>query len=89
MEAETRPSFIRDLKRLRSATIRRRLERAIGTIEAAADITAIPGMVRITATGEPHYRIRIGDYRLGIALDGDVVVLVRFLHRRDIYRFFP
>lgn len=89
METEARPSFIRDLKRLRNATVRRRLERAIETIEAAADITAIPGMVRITGTAEPHYRIRMGDYRLGIALDGDVVVLVRFLHRRDIYRFFP
>ena len=33
--------------------------------------------------------MRIGDYRLGAALEGDALVLVRFLHRRDIYRFFP
>ena len=72
-----------------STTIRRTVQRAIETIEAAADITAIPGMARIIATGEPHYRIRIGDYRLGIAIEGDVVILVRFLHRRDIYRFSP
>ena len=38
---------------------------------------------------ENHYRIRIGDYRLGIALEGDVVVLVRFRHRSDFYRGFP
>ena len=89
METETRPSFIRDLKRLRSAATRRRVERAIADIEAAPNITAVPGITRITATGQPHYRVRIGDYRLGIALDGGVVILVRFLHRSDIYRFFP
>ena len=89
METETRPSFIRDLKRVRSASVRRRVERTIESIEAAANLAAIPGISRITATGEPHYRIRIGDYRLGIAVQGDVVVLVRFLHRSDIYRFFP
>ena len=41
------------------------------------------------AVRERYYRARIGDHRLGIALEGDVVVLVRFLHRRDIYRLFP
>ena len=89
METETRPSFIRDLKRVRSASIRRRVERTIESIETATNVAAIPGIARITATGDPHYRIRIGDYRLGLAVQGSVVVLVRFLHRSDIYRFFP
>ena len=31
----------------------------------------------------------MGDYRLGITMEGDVAVLVRFLNRREIYRFFP
>ncbi|NPA92437.1 MAG: type II toxin-antitoxin system RelE/ParE family toxin, partial [Chloroflexi bacterium] len=35
------------------------------------------------------YRIRLGDYRLGLEIEGDTVVFVRFLHRRDIYRYFP
>ena len=38
---------------------------------------------------ERHYRIRIGDYRLGLEMDGDVAVLVRFRHRREFYRYFP
>lgn len=36
-----------------------------------------------------HYRVRVGDHRLGIIVDGETVILVRFLHRRDIYRHFP
>ncbi|GIK72728.1 MAG: hypothetical protein BroJett021_17160 [Chloroflexota bacterium] len=38
---------------------------------------------------ERYYRIRVGDYRLGLALEGDTVILVRFLHRKEIYRYFP
>lgn len=36
-----------------------------------------------------YYRIRMGDYRLGIIVEGEVVTFVRFLHRRDIYGYFP
>lgn len=36
-----------------------------------------------------YYRIRIGEYRLGFSVDKDQVRLIRFLHRKDIYKFFP
>ncbi|MBF0317925.1 MAG: type II toxin-antitoxin system RelE/ParE family toxin [Nitrospirae bacterium] len=35
------------------------------------------------------YKIRVGDYRIGIFVDNDTVEFRRVLHRRDIYRFFP
>ncbi len=35
------------------------------------------------------YRIRLGDYRIGIEIVADQVILVRFLHRKDIDRYFP
>ncbi len=35
------------------------------------------------------FRLRVGDYRIGLAVDGDTVDVVRVLHRRDIYRAFP
>ena len=88
MELEYRSSFTRDLKRVREADIRGRVHRIIAELEAASDIAEISGAARIRAEGR-YYRIRIGDYRLGIALEGDVAILVRFLHRRDVYRSFP
>nr|WP_293145269.1 type II toxin-antitoxin system RelE/ParE family toxin [Okeania sp. SIO3I5] len=33
-----------------------------------------------------YYRIRVGDYRLGIKVNDGVVFLVRILHRKEIYR---
>ena len=35
------------------------------------------------------YRIRVGDYRVGIEVEDGVAILLRFGHRRDIYRSFP
>jgi len=36
-----------------------------------------------------YYRIRLGDYRIGLVVNEQTVVFVRFLHRREIYRYFP
>ena len=38
---------------------------------------------------ENRYRLRVGDYRIGLAADAATVEFVRILHRRDIYKFFP
>lgn len=89
MELEYRASFVRDLRRVGNAEIRRRLERTMGHLEAAGSIADIAGAVRIRSATGRYFRIRIGDYRLGLALEGDTVILVRFLHRREIYRMFP
>jgi mRNA interferase RelE/StbE len=40
-------------------------------------------------TGMAYYRLRIGDYRLGMVIEGDGVKFVRLLHRSEIYRYFP
>jgi len=36
-----------------------------------------------------HYRIRIGEYRIGLKVVGDTIVFVTFDHRKDIYKTFP
>ncbi|MCY3507326.1 MAG: type II toxin-antitoxin system RelE/ParE family toxin [Chloroflexi bacterium] len=88
MRVEYTPAFARDLKRERNAELKRRVERRIEELKAATAITDVTRAVRVTAPGR-YYRIRLGDFRLGFALVGDRVVLLRFMHRRDIYRYFP
>lgn len=36
-----------------------------------------------------YYKIRFGDYRVGLKIVGDKVVFERVLHRKDIYRHYP
>jgi mRNA interferase RelE/StbE len=33
--------------------------------------------------------LRISDYRMGIFVENNTVIIVRFLHRKEIYRYFP
>jgi len=35
------------------------------------------------------YRIRVGDYRIGIEIFGNTVEVIRTLHRKEFYRYFP
>lgn len=88
MKAIFRSSFLRDLKKLREKSVRSRVKDCVEQVENAAGLSEIPNLIKISgATG--HYRIRIGDYRVGLVVEQDAVIFVRCLHRRDIYRYFP
>jgi mRNA interferase RelE/StbE len=88
MTVEPTRRFLRDVRGIGSAQIRRRLDQAIQELIEADNITEVAGVSRLRAEGQ-HYRIRIGDYRLGITMDGETAVLRRFLPRGEIYRYFP
>ena len=89
MRVRREPSFERDLRRVRDANVRRQLERKLAELEAASRIGEV-GEVRSVRGVRHYYRIRIGEhYRLGVFAEGDVVRLLRFRHRREIYRVFP
>ena len=79
---------MKDLERVRDRRLRERVREAIEEIERAARLEEVRGVKRLRG-GEGYYRIRVGDYRLGLVLEGERVVLVRFLHRREVYRYFP
>jgi mRNA interferase RelE/StbE len=57
----------------------------------------LPGMDSIFESGKVEkmtgypgfYKVRFGDYRVGIRIKDDTVSFERVLHRKDIYRFFP
>jgi mRNA interferase RelE/StbE len=67
----------------------RRLRDLLSTIENADAIQKIPHAKKIEGY-RSYYRIKVGDYRLGMeAVSKTEVVLLRFLHRKDIYRYFP
>lgn len=35
------------------------------------------------------YRIKLGDYRIGVFIEDETIEFVRFVHRKDIYKKFP
>ena len=53
----------------------------INSLDEILDIKAMKGYPN-------RYRIRIGNYRLGIEVNGDLIELMRVLHRREFYSYF-
>jgi mRNA interferase RelE/StbE len=88
MKTAFRKSFVRDLKKIRDQDLRGRIQQVIEAVEAAPDLSALSALKKLAGTDD-HYRIRIGDYRIGIVVDGDTVEFVRCLPRKDLYRYFP
>ena len=81
-------SFDRDVDRIKDKKLLRRLRTFILTIENVDTIGEIPHIRKIEGY-ESYYRIKIGDYRLGMeSVSNREVALLRFLHRKDIYRYF-
>jgi mRNA interferase RelE/StbE len=83
-----RASFTKDLAAIQDARLLRRIETVIRVIESADSLRDVPQVKRLSGYSN-LYRIRLGDFRLGLSLAGDRVECVRILHRRDIYRHFP
>jgi mRNA interferase RelE/StbE len=81
-------SFARDLKGIKDKALLRRVEQVIAEVKATTALSEIKNLVKMRGYAT-FYRIRLGDYRIGIEVLEDEVVFVRMLHRRDIYRYFP
>jgi len=82
-------SFDRDVKKIRAKKVLLELKNVISTIEDARSVLEIPSCRKIEGYSS-YYRIRVGDYRLGFEkVSNQEVTLIRFLHRKEIYRYFP
>ena len=79
--------FIHDLKRIREKKVLLRIKKLIETLEKISCISELRNIKKIHGY-DALYRIRLGDYRLGINIIENHI-LVRILHRKEIYKFFP
>ena len=82
-------ALLKDLEAVsRKPAAKKRLSKLIETLKAIDTLDGIRHIKKIEGY-DSYYRLRIGDYRLGLKISEDTVELIRFLHRRDIYRRFP
>ena len=89
MKTEYLPSFTKDLRKLKKTSIYSEIKNLVfQTIPDCQDITEIRDIKKIKGHNNA-YRIRIGDYRIGVFIQKETVTFSRVLHRRDVYRYFP
>jgi mRNA interferase RelE/StbE len=84
------PTFLNDLSSLPAKTQRRVEQFVFGALPAMTDPGRVGRLEKLKGSRD-FYKVRFGDYRVGLRLDGRQrqVHVLRVLHRRDIYRHFP
>ncbi len=89
MKVEYKKSFAKDLKKKSNdRKLLAKVEQIIEQVDQAQDTHQISNLKKLKADGN-FYRIRTGDYRLGLIIQDDTVIFVRLLNRSEIYRYFP
>jgi mRNA interferase RelE/StbE len=88
MKVEFLKKFSKDLDSVNSKAVKQSLIRVIELLENAQTLEEIPNLKKLKGH-KSAYRIRIGDYRLGLFFENSKILLARFLHRKDIYKIFP
>lgn len=81
-------TFGRDLKKLRDPKVLGRVQLAIEQVESAIRPADLDDFKKISGTDD-CYRIRIGNYRIGLVMKDDTIEFARCMLRRDLYRYFP
>ena len=87
MTVHYRESFLNDLDAL-EPPYRAGVEKTIIALESANTLREVRQLKKLQGRSG-FFRIRVGDYRLGLAVVGDDVTLVRCLNRKEFYRRFP
>ena len=72
MRLSFRKSFERDLRRISDPVVPKRVRRSIEQVEAAEHLSRVRGARRLSGSGS-LYRIRIGEYRIGLAVEASDV----------------
>ena len=88
MEIKIDKSFQKDTRRIKDKHVLQRIANTIANVQRAKALEDIKNLKKIQGA-QSMYRIRIGDYRLGIIVTNTTVEFIRCLHRKDIYKYFP
>ncbi|MCA6380017.1 MAG: type II toxin-antitoxin system RelE/ParE family toxin [Cytophagales bacterium] len=81
-------SFLKSVQSVRDKKLRELIVQCINEVETASAIQSVSNIKRLKGHRE-YYRIRLGNYRIGLKVESDVVLFVVFENRKDIYKNFP
>jgi mRNA interferase RelE/StbE len=80
--------FKKQVDSCKDVRIRKKLLSVIDEADAAESLFTIKSIKKMKGASN-SFRIRIGDYRVGIVLDKETIIFATFDHRNNIYKYFP
>ena len=88
MKASFNRAFLKELSNIPSRT-RLKIENLVfQEVSGYSSLTDIPTIKKLKGY-KHYYRIRVGDYRIGIKIIDNEISFERVMHRSEIYKRFP
>ena len=88
MKLQFASQFSKDLRKIKDQKLLSKIKIVVNECKLAQTLDDIKNVKKLKGY-QDCYRIKIGDYRIGLAMIDDELIFTRFLHRREIYRLFP
>lgn len=82
-------SFLKSLDKISDEAVKNKIVEVIINVEEANSLHEINQLKKLKGF-KNYYRIRLGDYRIGLEVqNNDMVIFVLIAHRKEVYRRFP
>ena len=78
----------KDIKKIKNKKVLTSLKNLFLKLEESENLFEVPNVRKMTGYSRA-YRIRQGDYRLGIYYSDNIVIVMHFDTRDNIYKIFP
>ena len=88
MTIKVNKKFLKDLSKVPSKD-RQKIEQFVFDKSKEMNSVEEGGIFEKLKGYQTYYRIRFGNYRVGVSYQEDVLTFQRVLHRKEIYRYFP
>ena len=88
MDVRFLKKFSKDLDKIKKSRNLQSIAKIIDLVKSTKSIEEVPGVKKLTGF-EDAFRIRSGDYRIGVFVSEEMVEFARVAHRKDIYKIFP
>ena len=88
MKVEFDKSFYKGLTKIKDITILENVKKIILQVENSPNIQHIANIKKLVGY-KSFYRIRFGDYRIGLELKEDTIWFIIIENRKNIYKIFP
>lgn len=80
--------FYKDWKKIKDKDLNQKITDLISEIQKSSSLSELSNLKKLVGAKQ-YYRARLGNYRIGMQWENDTFILIRILHRKEIYRFFP
>ena len=88
MQIEFTRKFQKQVENCHDKHIKNKILAVIQAVIASENLIVFPNLKKLSGY-KNYYRIRLGNYRIGLILEDKTVVFAAFDHRSEIYKYFP